>query len=396
MKILQVHNKYRNPGGEDTVIEAECLLLKSRGHEVYQWFESSTEIKGYGWWKQFILMVSFFWSFTSYQRMKRWIRRVQPDIVHVHNTVPLVTPSIYYACKKMNIPVIQTLHNYRLSCANGLLFRKGKVCEKCITHKNPFYAFKYVCYRDSKSQSLIMSTHLWLHRKLGTYQKYISSYIALTAFAKQKNVLSGLPEEKIIVKPNFLPYGGKTNLHTKSFALFVGRLVEEKGVNTLLKAWEDIGSNLPLKIIGGGPLEERIKNILPESVIFLGHKNREFILEEMRKAKVLIFPSEWYEGFPMTLLEAFSVGLPVIASKLGGPQEIVNKNLGWTFEPGSPQDLTSKVYEMLTLNNSEYLSMSRRITQYYQEHYSEDANYEMLINIYQQAIENKKELSTKN
>jgi len=389
MRILLVHNFYQQPGGEDRVFQFENDLLKKNNHIVKKFIEHNDRIRNIN---KFQLAFETIWSFSSQKKFLQSLLKFRPDIVHFHNTFPLLSPSVYYATQKMKIPVIQTLHNYRIICPAATLYRDNKVCEDC-TRKSILFSILYGCYHNSRTQSMVISSMLTFHRFLKTWKNKVDLYIALTNFAKEKFMNCGIPCEKIFVKPNFIDPdpGVKQNIGT--YVLFVGRLSLEKGLKTLLLSFREI-RNIELQVAGAGPLLEwsryfvlknRIKNIN-----ILGKLNAQDVLKHMKNAKFLVFPSEWYEGFPMTILEAFATGTPVIASNLGAMAEIVEDGrTGLLFKPGDPQDLAAKV-QWAWEHPEEMARMGRNARQEYEQKYTAERNYEMLMEIYQKAMEMKR------
>ena len=293
-----------------------------------------------------VLLGDAIWNRHIHNDLRALMHREKPDIMHVHNTFPVISPSAYYAANDERVPVVQTLHNFRMLCPASTLFRDGHVCEDCVGRKIPLPGVLHGCYRGSRTVTAAAAAMLATHNYKGTWSKAISAYIALTHFARNKFIQGGFPAEKIFVKPNYLQVdpglgGGRGN-----YALFVGRLTPEKGVSTLLEAWRQIGKELPLQIAGDGPVASEVEKASREmdSVTWLKWLPRAEILERMKDASVLILPSTWYEGFPMILAEAFAVGLPVIASDLGSMSSIVDhQRTGLHFEAGSARGLVEAV-----------------------------------------------------
>jgi glycosyltransferase involved in cell wall biosynthesis len=289
--------------------------------------------------------------------------------------------------------VVQTLHNYRLLCPNALLFRQGKVCEDCLGKVFAYPGIVHGCYRESRAQSAVVALMLSAHRLLKTWHKKVSRYIALTEFARQKFIYGGLPAEKITVKPNFLADDKEYVPHTEGQgkgALFVGRLSEEKGLRTILHAFRQL-PEVPLTIAGDGPLRQMVEAevLRGANIRYTGRLNKEEIMALMRQSAFLIFPSQWYEGFPMTIVEAFANGLPVIASRLGAMAEIISDGkTGLWFAPGDASDLLQKVkwaYE----HPAEMRRMGVNARKEYEQKYTAEKNYQMLMGIYQEAMENR-------
>jgi glycosyltransferase involved in cell wall biosynthesis len=265
------------------------------------------------------------WSRRSYRAIQQRIAEVQPDVAHFHNTLPLISPSAYYAAKRSGVPVVQTLHNYRLLCPAALLLRDGRACHACVGRKVALPAIQHRCYRGSAGASAAVVGMLAMHRARGTFDRMIDQYIALTEFARAQFVAGGLPAERIVTKPNFLAEDPGPGTQRRSGLLFVGRLVAEKGIGILLQAAQGLTGQQHLTIVGEGPLRSEVDAVARSHahVTYLGERSREQVLRLMQSSKALVFPSQWYEGFPMTMVEAFACGLPVVASNLGSMAAIV-------------------------------------------------------------------------
>ncbi len=387
MRVLLLHNRYQFLGGEDSMVQAEKALLEAKGHEVTLMEASNDAIVGVR--GKANAALSAIYSPASKQRVSAEIADFRPDIVHVHNFFPLLSPSVYDACGDARVPVVQTLHNYRLGCPNALLLRDGKVCEDCLGKRMPWPGIVYGCYRGSRTQSAVVAAMLAFHQLRGTWQKRVDAYIAMTAFHKEKMVQAGLPREKIHVKPNyvFAPEKLVDKSLNGSYALFVGRLSQEKGVATLIDAYLQNNLQIPLKIVGDGPLREVLQarveaTGLENAIKSLGWQDKSAVLPLMCSANFLVFPSNWYEGFPVTILEAFACGLPVLASRLGSMAEMVEDGVtGLHFEAGNSADLANKIqwaYE----HPNEMICMGKNARRIYEAQYTPEANYHQLMAIY--------------
>jgi len=318
-------------------------------------------------------------------QLRRLFAEQRPNVAHFHNTFPLISPSAYYAARDEGVAVVQTLHNYRLLCPSSVLFRDGHICEDCLGRAIPWPGVVHACYRGSLPASAVSAATLVLHRALGTWTHLVDVYVALTEFARQKFIEGGLPAEKLVVKPNFLADDPGVGMHEGGFALFVGRLAPEKGIVTLLQAWASIGTAYPLKIVGSGPLEA-LAHQLPPGVELLGQRSTVSVIKLMKEASFLIFPSEWYEGFPMTLVEAFATGLPVLASSHGSTAEIVRDHeTGRVFAAGDSDELAATVNWAL-LHPSEVTEMGRAARREFETKYTPGQNYERLMDIYRRAV----------
>lgn len=389
MRILLAHNFYQQSGGEDVVFYAETELLRRHGHEVRHYTEHNDRIRQMS---RPRLFRETLWSTATLRHLKRLLKEWQPDVVHFHNTFPLISPAAYYACRRVGVPVVQTLHNYRLLCPAATFYRSGKVCEACLRKTPPLPSVQWACYRNSRIQSLVVVLLLSFHRALGTWKKQVDAYISLTDFARRKFIEGGIPGEKILVKPNFLlPDPGKGKSAAGDYALFVGRFSPEKGISILLQAWCRM-NNIPLKVAGDGPMGEEIRKYVTDNdlktVECVGKCSHEAVLGLMKNARFLVFPSQWYEGFPMTIAEAFACGLPVIASNLGAMAEIIDDGrTGLLFNPGDAQDLAAKV-KWAWEHPQELARMGKEARREYEAKYTEEQNYKMLMQIYEQARAN--------
>ncbi len=389
MRILLVHNYYQEPGGEDVVFKAEFELLKKKHISVITYTDYNKRLRNANFFK---IATNAIWSRKTYLKIYNLIQEKKTEIVHFHNIFLCISPAAYYACKKLGAAVIQTLHNYRMICPGALLFRKGKVCEQCIGKTIAWSGMLHGCWRNSRAGTALVTAMLVVHRLIKTWKEKVDIYIALTEFAKKKFIEGGLPQEKIVVKPNFVyPDPGAKNFKTGDYALFVGRLSKEKGLFTLLKAWKKV-KNVPLKIAGDGPLRRSledfvVRNNLSKKVEFLGRCSREEVINLMHKARFLIAPSESYETFNIAIAEAFACGLPVIASKLGAMEELIEDGrTGLHFTPGDPEDLADKV-EWAWNNNEVIAEMGYEARKEYEAKYTAEKNYEMLMKIYRMAKE---------
>jgi glycosyltransferase involved in cell wall biosynthesis len=389
MKILLVHNSYQQPGGEDIVFEQERQMLERAGHQVSLYVRHNDEIKGYGLWRKAGLALQTVWASDGYGDVRALLKRAKADVAHFHNTFPLVSPAAYYACREAGVPVVQTLHNYRLSCPAANFFRDGKVCEECVEH-SLWRGVRHGCYRNSRAVTATVALMLTVHRSLGTWTNLVNCYITLSAFSRRKLVEGGLPAENIFVKTNFVDPDPGARVGDGEYAVFVGRLFPEKRVDTVLCAWELLRNRIPLLIVGGGPertgLEKRAAENCFSSVRFLGHLDRKQTLAAIKGARFLIFSSEWFENFPVTIAEAFACRTPVICSRLGAMEEIVaDGRTGLHFTPGDAQDLAQKV-EWAWDHPEQMTEMGRQARKEYEDKYTAKKNYPVLMEIYQHAV----------
>jgi glycosyltransferase involved in cell wall biosynthesis len=386
MRILVAHNRYQQLGGEDIVAQNEISLLRANGHEVAFLEEDNDDIKGWG--SAATAALRSVYSVSSARAMRQKLEQFKPDLVHIHNFFPSLSPSIHYACLRGHIPVVQTLHNYRLLCPASTLQRNGRICEDCIGKVFPWPGIQHACYRQNRFASAAVANMLAIHRIMGTWKRTVDRFITLTEFGRRKFIDGGLPEEKIVVKPNFVNLDSGMGTGGGGYVLFVGRLSVEKGIDTLLGAWSRLRVKRPLKIVGDGPMAERVKGAAStnNSIEWLGFRSRDVVSKMMAKAEALIVPSTWYEGFPMVISEAFAMGLPVIASRIGGLPELVEQGrTGVLFEPGSQDGLAAAV-ELMFTDQERIEAMRLAVRREFELKYSADANYAILSDVYRDAI----------
>jgi glycosyltransferase involved in cell wall biosynthesis len=392
MKILAVHNRYQRPGGEDQVFVDETALLETRNHRVLRYEVHNDQVKQVN---RLTLAKDTVWNTSAYRELGALIRRERPHVVHFHNTLPLVSPAGYYAARAEGVPVIQTLHNYRLLCPVALFFRDGRVCEDCMGKAVPWPGVVHRCYRGSRTASGVIATMLTVHRALRTWTEMVDVYVALTEFARNKFIEGGLPAGKIVVKPNFVAPDPGRGQGGGGYALFVGRLAPEKGTGTMLAAWDRLGTRIPLKIVGDGPLRDQVVEAAARqsNVEWLGHRPVEDVQALMGKADVLIFPSQWYETFGRVAVEAFAAGTPVIAANIGAVAELVEHGrTGLKFRPGDPEDLVTQV-EWALSHSADLRSMREEVRAEFEAKYTAERNYRALMEIYEAALERKKVLA---
>lgn len=377
-RVVVVHNAYQHRGGEDAVVDDEIALLRANGHAVERYRRSNDDI---GAMSGPALAVSTFWSARTTRDMTALIRTFRPDVLHVHNTFPLISPSLYWAAARAGVPVVQTLHNFRLLCPQAMLLRQGRVCEDCVGHV-PWRGVVRACYRDSRAQSGVLAGMLVLHRALGTWRDRVTRYVALNDFCRARFIEGGLPADRIAVKPNFVdlpppPEGVRRG------ALFVGRLSPEKGISTLAEAARRL-PDCAVTVIGTGPDEPALRGV--RNVDLRGFCEVGAVHTAMQSAGWLVMPSIWYENFPRTLVEAFACGLPVVASRLGALTELVREGeTGLLFEPGDAADLAQKM-AWAQAHPDAMARMGRNARAEYEANYTAGINYRQLTAIYDEAI----------
>ncbi len=382
--ILVVHNRYKIRGGEDTVFENEVELLKQNGHNVFTYERDNKEIDGFSLFQKLCLPFNMIFNFRSYNEIRKIIREQNIEIVHVHNTLNIISPAVFYAACKEKVAVVNTIHNFRLICPGAMLFRDGHICEECISDSaNIGRACKYGCYRGSKLQTFIYVLSQKIHRMSGIYSKV--RFICLTEFNKEKLLRINknrryIKPENIYIRGNFCasPYKEKSQIipfserKKENYILFAGRLDKMKGFDRLLKLYEDNKEcGLP-KLIVCGPGEY---TDFPENVEYKGILDKKELLDIMSKAKALILPTKWYEGFPMSIAESYSVGTPVLTSNFGNAGALA---VGLTFNPDDISEMKEAILACDTLPDD----ICEKVYELYLSKYSENEAYSSLINIY--------------
>ena len=390
MKILIIHNHYLERGGEDEVVEAEIRLLREYGHEAILYEKSNEYIEKLSFVKKFIF-IFFELNFSKivYKEIKEIIKTQKPDIAHIHNIFFCITPSVYFALKEENIPIVQSLHNYRLFCLRGTFYNCGLVCEKC-KDKQLFKGVMEKCWRNSFFSSFFLAKLLY---KKKFFLKNINSYIVTSKFSKDKFIELGLDREKLYLKTNFLSIKADRNNQDHKYALFLGRLVDYKGVETLMRAFEATPA-FKLKIIGDGPLRSEVHSYASthNNIEWLGRIDRDLVLTTIKNSSFLIFPSECYENMPLVILESFVFSKPVLASNLGAIKEfVIDGENGLLFKSGDARDLSVKIAYLFS-HDKERIEMGRNASKIYQERFDKERNYHDLVDIYLKTINVNKEV----
>lgn len=389
MKILVVHNAYQLAGGEDSVVKNEIALLQQHGHDVELHLVSNNDVHNIAGKINAALGVVF--SPISYFHIRKILKQTQPDIVHVHNFFPLISPAVFYACKANKTPVVLTLHNYRLICPTALLMHNGKVTEKSL-ERGPWWAIPKKVYRGSYIGTFMLALMIATHKRLGTWNHTVSRFILLSQFSISKFMKAGIAPHLLAVKPNFVDIKKPPEQERTGF-LFVGRLSEEKGIDVLLSALEKrhstvSQSEIQVAIAGDGPLSPRIIQS-KHLVKYLGNLKSDDVRVWMYASNALILPSVWYEGFPMVVVEAYACGLPIIASRIGALAELVEDGVtGLLFNPGDAVDLAAKL-QWAIQHPEKIKEMGKRARQRYEQRYTSNKNYEELLSIYNAAIVNR-------
>lgn len=389
MKVLSVHTHYQQPGGEDESAASEVALMRSRGHEVVEYREHNDRIEELS---RLRMAARTVWSHESYERVRKLIRDTGPNVMHVQNFFPLISPSVYYAAAAEQVPVVQSLRNYRLLCVNAQFFRDGRVCEDCLGKAVPWSGVVHACYRGSRAASAVVASMTGAHRALGTWAHSVAVYVAMTEFSRQKFIQGGLPADRLVVKPNFVNPDPGFRGGPRHHALFVGRFSPEKGIWTLLRAWQR-GPGIPLLMIGDGPLYPEVERFIQEkgladSIRLVGRVSRSRTMEIMGEASFLVFPSECHETFGRVAVEAFACGVPVLASRLDALADTIKDGrTGILFAPANAEEL---YFAARALVADEGLRTRLGLTarEEYESNYSADSNYPLLLSIYNRAVAN--------
>ncbi|MDT4808708.1 D-inositol-3-phosphate glycosyltransferase [compost metagenome] len=392
IRSLLVHNFYGSavPSGESQVFETEKKLLQSHACVVSEFVRHSDEIRVQGSWGTIKGALATPWNPWASAALLREVERFKPDVVHVHNTFPLISPAIFHAIGKRAARVL-TLHNYRLFCPAAIPMREGKVCTECLYRRSAMPAMVHGCYRGSRAATLPLAFSVGLHRALGTWTDQVDAYVCLSEFQRELMIQAGLPREKVHVKPNFYPGNPRVIAwpERKPYVIFAGRLTAEKGVVSLLRAWQAWGAAAPeLRMVGDGELRpelERLASGLPVS--FYGQVSGEQAQALIAGARLLVLSSECFEGFPMVVREAFAFGTPAAVSDLGPlPTIVQHGRTGVVFQPGNPQALLQVVrMAWETPGLLERLGQGARSE--FELKYNEEANFASLRDIYQRALE---------
>lgn len=380
-KILIIHNYYQIPGGEDSVVSNEMKMLQDHGNKVLLYTRNNLELKTMSFFRKMMLPFSTIFNFHTYRDIKRIIKKEKIDVVHVHNTLNLISPSVYYAAVSCNVPIVQTVHNFRLLCPGATFYRDNHICEDCVK-RGLGCAIKHRCYRGSRLQTLACVISTIFHRTIGIYGKI--NYICLTEFNRNKLLtMKQIKPNRVFVKPNFVKETGEDIIsedEREDYYIFAGRLDKLKGIDVLLKAWKEMGNTSPKLIICGvGPMEKWCKKFVAANNInaeFLGFVENCEVRKLVARGKALILPTQWYEGFPMSLVEAFSVGTPVICSELGNVGSIVEEGItGYKFKAGDSAELIHAVKRCQCICTN--------VIETYNRLYTEDVNYSLLCRIYE-------------
>jgi glycosyltransferase involved in cell wall biosynthesis len=382
VRILFAHNRYQNVGGEDLAAQVEMELLAKGGHITELFAADNAEIDGFR-----AKAKAAMGTVYSRSAKKGFLARIQsfrPDVVHIFNFFPLLSPSIHYACSEAGVPVVQKISNFRLICPGGLLLREGRACQDCVGKAIAWPGVRHACYRESRAASAAVAAMLVVHRAWKTWERVVDAYIARTNFSRGKLIEGGLPASRIAIVPSFAPDPGGPGDGGGRFALFAGRLSQEKGIATLLSAWDHLqNAPLTLKIAGDGPLRSEIASRAGRGRIeYLGPLSRRDVQTLLRRAAVLVYPSDCYENFPLSIVEAFASGVPVVASGIGAMAEIIEHGrTGLHFRAGDAEDLAAKI-EWVADHAAELDQMRREARAEYLQKYTPERNYQLQVELY--------------
>jgi glycosyltransferase involved in cell wall biosynthesis len=390
MRILMVHNHYQLPGGEDESFRAEVELLRQHGEDVKTWTVHNDALKGRSAVRSALETI---WNARAAAELRARVQRDGPfDVVHFQNTFPLLSPATIWAAGRSDVAVVQSLRNYRLLCVNGMFFRDGAVCESCLDRRVQVPGVVHACYRGSVAASAVVATMNAYHRARGTQRASVDAYIAPSEFAKRKLAHAGLDIDRIDVKPNVVTPDPGPGHGTGGYAIYVGRLSPEKGVQTMLRAWTLLEDPPRLKVVGDGPQADLVRaasSAQGSRIEWIGHRPKDEVLELIGNAAVLIMPSQVYETFGRVVVESFAKGTPVICSKLGAVAELVEEGYtGARFEPGDPHDLAATVTRFMAQPQAR--AFRERARAQFERVYAADTNYRILMAIYERAIERKR------
>ncbi len=386
MKIIIGHNAYREPGGEDRVFECEARLLRENGHEVIELRESNVRVQQLS---RVSLARKTIWNTEAEDRVERLCREHRPDLIHFHNTFPLLSPAVYSAAKRNDVAVVQTLHNYRLICPAATLWRNNQNCFSCIRSTLPHKAILHGCYQGSRVRtSGVVACHSY-HRIRRTYHREVDQFILLSDSMRDLFLKAGFDAQKMSVKPNFVSRDPGFNEDSIRNAItYVGRFSPEKGIDVLLSAWKEVKTDRRLRLIGDGPMKEQVKLAAEadERIEVIPWQSQSDLMKLLDEAFVAVVPSVWLEPFGLTAIEALAKGVPVVASRTGTLQEIVEHgDNGWTVENGNVKAWSRRLQECC--DDPQIVNIRRhRARESYEARFSAAKNYNRLLQIYNKAL----------
>ena len=380
MRILIAHNRYQQRGGEDAAVEAEVALLRRHGHDVNEYRRHNDEVAGIG---GATVAANALWSRRTTHELAALLADTRPEVLHVHNTFPLISPSLYWAAARAQVPVVQTVHNFRLACPQAMFLREGRLCEDCLGHM-PWRAVLHGCYRGSRAQSLVVASTVQVHRMLGTWQHKVARWIALSRFSRDKLIAAGLPADRIVVGGQFVEPPADAAGTPRERLLFVGRLAPEKGLSVLAEALA-LCPGVEVDVIGSGP--ESSRWAATPGLRLLGALAPLDVMKAMQAARALVLPSIVYENFPRTLVEAYACATPVIASRLGALGELVTSGrTGLSFAAGDAHALAVCLRQAMADPQS-MAQLGAAARSQYDERYAPEPHHRALMDIYCVAVE---------
>lgn len=394
MKAVLVHNRYRSnmPSGENRVVDQEAAALEAAGHDVIRFEKNNDEIETWSLAKKATLPARVAWSREAHRDLTAALRQHRPDVVHVHNTFPLLSPAVLYACRAAAVPVVVTIHNYRLACASGIFFRDGAVCHDCA-RKLPLPALRHGCYQGSRLASVPAALAISAHRP--AWRSLVSAYVFISA--SQRDLLSGLgfPEDRIFVRHNLIPRHSSPPGPRTPTVVYAGRLAEVKGLRLLMTAWDHYlsrqeGMGLRLVIAGDGPLYGELAAwaATRPSVELAGQLDSDQCATLISQAQAVIVPSTWEETFGLVVVEAMAAGIPSIAAGHGSLVELINPGVdGALFRPGDPAALATAIADA-GAHPEQYEAYGEQARKAYEERFDPARSLEHLLEIYRFAIAN--------
>ncbi len=383
MRILLCHNRYQHAGGEDRVFEDEGALLEKYGHQVFRFTISNDSIVDLN---RIELVAKTFWNKAVASELDQIICRDRPDVMHVTNAFPLISPSAYKVAKDHGVGVVQSIHNYRMLCPKAQFVRNSQVCEKCLGKRLAWPAIYHACYKENRLATTVVAAMTAFHRARNSWTQLVDRFIAPTQFVKDKHIEGGFDARQIDVKPNFVFPDPGSGSGDGNYVAFAGRLSAEKGVDTLLETWQHLSANVRLKIAGDGPLADRVKAAADADnrIEWLGRIEKKEMFDLLGQATCLIMPSVCYETFGLTIVEAFSKGTPVVVSRMGAMQELVQDGRnGFLVEPGNAKQFAATVDQVFSMDTAELRVAAR---QDFELKYTAEANQEWLTDIYSKAL----------
>jgi glycosyltransferase involved in cell wall biosynthesis len=388
---MVVHNRYQQRAGEDAEVDAEIAMLSARGHEVHPFIVDSQTIRTGGIAGRARLALETVWSGRAARQLAAAVTTSRPAVVHVHNTFPLLSPSIYRVLDRSGAAVVQSLHNYRPVCVSANLFRDGRDCTDCIGRRFAWPGIVHACFRESPGQSAVVATMQAATRASGAWRRVVDRFIAPSAAVAAALDGSVIPADRVVVKPNVISEdpGAAAGGRRPERYVVAGRLAPEKGIRTVVAAWRLLEDAAAIcRVAGSGPLDEELAEATARDprLIALGGLDRAAIYDELGRARALLFPSVWREPFGLTIVEAFARGTPVVAARVGGPAELVEDGVtGLLFRPGDAADLADRI-RWANAHPDEMAAMGTRARSAFETRYSAAANYAALLEVYDQAL----------